>query len=242
MTAQQLSRHSSWRVRLMRGLTYALALTPVITDWLETGHLPAVPRDYITEVVVGIVIAVFVAVAHRNADRLRAIAEYDSLTGLYNRRRFADDLQYAVDTAHRLESDLSLVYIDIDAFKTINDTFGHGMGDAALRATARFLRKAARRRLDTCYRIGGDEFALLLVGDDPDGAREVLHHVHQNRCVARWNSRQCEVRLSCGMVQLTPGETAEDFLRRADAHMYRAKRERKPITAESSHRTYASVT
>ena len=237
----RLNRFAPWRMRLTRALTYSLALTPLVTDWLETGHMPAAPREYITEIVVGVVIAAFVAAAHRNTDRLRAMAEYDSLSGLYNRRKFTEDLHYAVETAHRLRGSLSLVYIDVDAFKAINDSFGHGMGDAALRAVAQFLRKAARRRLDTCYRVGGDEFALLLIGDDPEGTEEVLQHVHASLCIAHWNSKQCEIKLSCGSVQLIESETADEFLRRADAHMYRAKRERRPV-APSRQRTYASVT
>lgn len=202
---------------------YALALAPAVTDWLETGHLPTRPREYITEIVIGTVIALFVAAVQRQTNRLRTIAEYDSLTGLCNRRKFTEDLHHAVETAHRLGTPLSLAYIDVDAFKTINDEFGHGMGDAALQAVAQLLHKAARRRLDACYRIGGDEFALLLIGDGPEGTNEVLQHVHRYPCIARWNTRECAVKLSCGSVQLTEGETADSFLRRADANMYRAK-------------------
>jgi diguanylate cyclase (GGDEF)-like protein len=217
--------------RIVRALAYTLALIPTLTDWLETGHLPATPREYITEIVLGIVIALFIAAARRQTARLRMMAEFDSLTGLGNRRKFTQDLRQAVETAHRLGTSLALAYIDLDAFKTINDTFGHGMGDAALQAVARLLRKAARRQLDSCYRIGGDEFALLLIGDGPAGAHEVLQHVHQLRCVAHWNARQCEIKLSCGSVQLLEDESAENFLRRADANMYGAKRARKASSA-----------
>lgn len=217
--------------RLTRLLAYALALTPALTDWLETGRVPTTARDYITEIVVGAVIATFVAVLFRNTDRLRTIAEIDVLTGLHNRRKFTDDLRLAVETARRLDAHLSLVYIDVDAFKTINDTFGHAMGDAALVAVARLLREAARRRLDACYRIGGDEFALLLMGDSPAGTNEVLQHLYQQRCIAYSHARRCEVELSCGSVHWQPDETAEDFLRRADANMYRAKRARRARAA-----------
>lgn len=227
-----------WSRRVARVLVYALALTPAITDWLETGRLPANPREYITEIVVGAVIALFVFATQRQTRRLRAIAEYDALTGLYNRRRFAADLKRAVATAHRLGSPLSLIYIDVDRFKTINDTFGHGMGDAALVSVARLLRGAARRQLDTYYRIGGDEFALLLIGDGPAGTNEVLQHIYQRRCLARWNSRECEVVLSCGAVQLRAHEGADSFLRRADANMYRRKRARQATrTADFSEYT-----
>jgi diguanylate cyclase (GGDEF)-like protein len=220
-----------WSGRLTRILAYGLALAPVLTDWLETGHLPTHPRDYITEIVVGAIIALCIAAIHRNTDRLRAIAEVDVLTGLGNRRKFTEDLRQAVETAHRLEAPLSLVYIDVDAFKAINDSFGHGMGDTALVAVARLLQEAARRRLDACYRIGGDEFALLLIGDGPAGTNEVLQHIYRHRCRAQWNAAQCAVELSCGAVQLQENETAEAFLRRADANMYRAKRARSPLGA-----------
>lgn len=218
------------RGRLLHMLAYGLALMPAITDWLETGRLPTAPREYITEIVLGIVIVLFIAAAHRQANRLRTLAEFDSLTGLGNRRKFTQDLQRAVETSHRLGTPLSLAYIDIDAFKTINDTFGHGMGDAALQAAARLLPQVARRRLDSCYRIGGDEFALLLIGDGPAGAQEVLEHVHGLHCVAHANGKRCEIKLSCGSVQLLQHESADNFLRRADANMYCSKRARRPAT------------
>lgn len=217
--------------RLNRIFAYGLALAPVLTDWLETGRLPTRPRDYITEIIVGVIIALCIAAIHRNTDRLRAVADYDALTGLGNRRKFSEDLRLAVETAHRLQAPLSLVYIDVDAFKAINDGFGHGMGDAALVAVARLLQDAARRQLDACYRIGGDEFALLLIGDGPAGANEVLQHIYRHPCRAQWNAAQCGVGLSCGAVQLQERETADAFLRRADANMYRAKRARKPVDA-----------
>jgi diguanylate cyclase len=93
--------------------------------------------------------------------RVREQAHTDELTGLANRRAFVEIGTAATDQARRYHRPLALLMMDIDHFKRINDTFGHALGDAALRAAAGTLRQAARRA-DTAGRLGGEEFALLM--------------------------------------------------------------------------------
>ena len=96
-------------------------------------------------------------------ERLAYLAQYDSLTGLANRALFQDRLQQSVARAERSGGLLALVFIDLDRFKAVNDTFGHDCGDALLREVAARI-KGRVRESDTVARLGGDEFAIILEG------------------------------------------------------------------------------
>lgn len=203
--------------------SYLLVLAPVVTDWLETGHLPHRPREFITEIVIGTLILAGVLKIHRDLSRLKRMAETDPLTGLYNRRRFMLDLEHEAALAQRLDSPLTLLYIDVDHFKAVNDRHGHHEGDRVLRAVAGALRRCARRRIDTCYRLGGDEFALLLSGVDADGATAMIRRIHHSAQSAKSLLHQHGVSLSFGSAQLLRGEKTQAFLCRADRQMYASR-------------------
>ena len=96
-------------------------------------------------------------------ERIRHLAYYDSLTDLPNRTLFQNRLEMAVANAHRVGAPLSVLIMDLDGFKDINDTMGHLMGDAVLREIGRRL-QAAVRESDTVARLGGDEFAVMRPG------------------------------------------------------------------------------
>jgi diguanylate cyclase (GGDEF)-like protein len=108
------------------------------------------------------------AVRNRHG-RLRAQATLDPLTGIGNRRAYEERLAAATAHAERQNEPLSLVLIDLDGFKQLNDSHGHPAGDAELQAVARLLVTRARRQ-DEVFRLGGDEFALLLPGTPAAGA------------------------------------------------------------------------
>lgn len=197
---------------------YLVALVPVATDWVDTGHFPLHPREVVTEVIVGLILAAFVHALYRDADRYRALSETDPLTGLPNRRRFEDDLAREVRRAG--EAPLAVAFADVDAFKEINDTHGHEAGDEVLRAVGRALR-ASLRSGDGAYRIGGDEFAVILPGAAAADARVVLSDALSDRDggpLARLG-----VTLSIGIEERRAGESARALLRRSDAAMYEAK-------------------
>jgi diguanylate cyclase (GGDEF)-like protein len=203
---------------------YLLVLAPVATDWMETGRLPVRPREFITDLVLGVIITVCVTIIYRDLRRLRELAQTDPLTGLYNRRKFMLDVEREVALSHRLATELALIYIDVDDFKTVNDEYGHHEGDAVLNEVASILRTSAQRQVDGCYRLGGDEFALLLAGVDAEGATAVMLHVgnaYHNKpaLLARYG-----LDLSYGTTQLQANENAESFIRRADHLMYQSKR------------------
>jgi diguanylate cyclase (GGDEF)-like protein len=158
-------------------------------------------------------------------DRLRHEALHDSLTGLPNRVLFHDRLLAAAAAARRSGHTISVLLLDLDRFKPVNDTFGHGYGDEVLRDLAQSV-ACVLRESDTVARIGGDEFAVLLAETDPPGALQVaeklIQAITQPRTIA---GRSISVGTSIG-ISLYP-DHADDvdlLLQQADAAMYDAKR------------------
>jgi len=97
-------------------------------------------------------------------ERKRKLAMIDSLTGMYNRRYFLRRFSRDIKHSQRFEGDVSLLMLDVDRFKRINDTYGHGVGDMVLRTLARQIAKCLQRATDWCARLGGEEFAIVLPG------------------------------------------------------------------------------
>jgi diguanylate cyclase (GGDEF)-like protein/PAS domain S-box-containing protein len=154
-------------------------------------------------------------------------ATHDALTGLVNRREFERRLQEAVDIAHRGDGAHVLCYLDLDRFKTINDTSGHLAGDAMLREAAKILRDAVRDS-DTVARVGGDEFGMLLVGCPLEKARQiaddVCREVNEFRFV--WKDKIFNVGASIGLVEIARDSgSMEELLAAADSACYVAKRQ-----------------
>jgi two-component system cell cycle response regulator len=144
-------------------------------------------------------------------------AETDGLTGLLNRRAFDERFKQAfLHTMRQKNSPLSLLFLDLDHFKKINDEFGHQVGDEHLNRTADILRKIIREDVDLAFRFGGDEFAVVLFADYPlacDKARQVL--------------KSLENKISIGIATLNQDSrsdlTVEEFIRHADTALYEAK-------------------
>jgi diguanylate cyclase (GGDEF)-like protein/PAS domain S-box-containing protein len=154
-------------------------------------------------------------------------ATHDALTGLVNRREFERRLQESVDTAHRGDGDHVLCYLDLDRFKTINDTSGHVAGDAMLRDCAKILRDAVRDS-DTVARVGGDEFGMLLVGCPLEKARQIADDVCRavNDFRFVWKDKIFNVGVSIGLVEIARDSgTMEESLAAADSACYVAKRQ-----------------
>lgn len=139
----------------------------------------------------------------------------DPLTGLYNRRFFEEALIRQTETARRYGRALSLVLLDLDHFKQINDTQGHPVGDAVLRETARRL-QAVARKADVLCRIGGDEFAAILPETELAGARTLLQRFFREMEKAE------PIRVSGGAATLSE----EPLFSAADAALRDAKQQR----------------
>jgi diguanylate cyclase (GGDEF)-like protein len=148
------------------------------------------------------------------------MATRDPLTGAYNRRAFFEDATEAWQEATR-ECPLSVILLDIDRFKAINDHYGHGIGDDVLRAVAR----EAAQDGTVVGRLGGDEFAILLRASALSGAVEAAEDLRRRLAQLRIRSEDGMVRLTCslGTGELEPGDSIDDLMKRADLALYRAK-------------------
>jgi diguanylate cyclase (GGDEF)-like protein/PAS domain S-box-containing protein len=178
-------------------------------------------------------------------DQLAQMALLDGLTGIGNRRAFDQTLETETRRAARMGIPLSLLLLDVDHFKLLNDKYGHRVGDDCLRAIAESLRDALKRAGDSVTRYGGEEFAVLLPDTPLDGAEEVArqlcHTVANLRIPHRGNPTAGSiVTVSCGVstaVALTEETEAvrEGLLLAADAALYRAKSEgrNRVVTAPS---------
>jgi diguanylate cyclase (GGDEF)-like protein/PAS domain S-box-containing protein len=154
-------------------------------------------------------------------------ASHDPLTGLVNRREFERRLQEAMDSAQTGNVGHALCFLDLDRFKTVNDTCGHTAGDNMLREVATLIKEAVRDS-DTAGRLGGDEFALLLVGCPLDKARQiaddVVRSVNDYRFV--WKDKIFNIGVSIGLVEIGRGGGAlEDIMNAADSACYVAKKQ-----------------
>jgi diguanylate cyclase (GGDEF)-like protein/PAS domain S-box-containing protein len=154
-------------------------------------------------------------------------ASHDALTGLVNRREFERRLREAMDAAQAGDVAHALCYLDLDRFKVVNDTCGHTAGDNMLREVATIIKDAVRDS-DTAGRIGGDEFALLLVGCPLEKARQiaddVVRAVNDYRFV--WKDKIFNIGVSIGLVEIgRGGGSIEDLMNSADSACYVAKKQ-----------------
>jgi diguanylate cyclase (GGDEF)-like protein len=148
----------------------------------------------------------------------------DSLTGLSTRAYLEDDLPRLVEECRRAARPLSAVFVDVDHFKSINDRFGHAMGDDVLRQLSRILAYSVRAR-EACVRYGGDEVVVVLDGSNENQAVVVADRLRQLVESHRWSTltEGLAVTVSCGVAEWQPGEDARHWLDRADRAVYVAK-------------------
>ena len=151
-------------------------------------------------------------------------AETDALTGQPNRRALDELLKQQLGVARATGRSFSVLLLDIDHFKLVNDTHGHGAGDDVLRAFAQRVREHLRQG-DTCARYGGEEFVVVLPGTTLVSALEVAERLRQGVADASLISMPLvRATVSIGAAQYLPGETVEQLLERADTAVYAAKR------------------
>jgi diguanylate cyclase len=151
----------------------------------------------------------------------RRMADLDALTGLHNRRYFHEILAREVTRAHRYDRRLSLVLVDLDDFKAINDRIGHLAGDSVLaEASERML--SVVRGSDVPCRVGGDEFAVILPESGLDQADQLYRRI-QTAVSSKPIGHVARLNLSAGVAELTPGDDANTLFERADEALYRAK-------------------
>jgi diguanylate cyclase len=169
----------------------------------------------------------------------REEATTDSLTGLANRRGFEQVLVQEIETAANRETPLSLLMIDIDHFKAINDNFGHLAGDSVLKIIANTIRDYTKRR-DSVFRYGGEEFVVILPETPLEGAVIVGEKIRKFLESMNWKNKASgasmgTITLSVGAAIYRPGESADTFFQRADQSLYYSKNNgRNRVTPETS--------
>ncbi|MBR0568738.1 GGDEF domain-containing protein [Azoarcus sp. L1K30] len=164
----------------------------------------------------------------RTGEVLRALAMSDSLTGVNNRRAFFQRLRTMAASAHRNGYPLSVLSIDLDYFKQINDSHGHAAGDAVLINFARRC-EASVREVDVIGRIGGEEFAVAMNGADANEAARVAERLRAEiaalpLAILERPRALISTTISIGLATMYPGESLDNLMARADAALYRAKR------------------
>lgn len=156
----------------------------------------------------------------------KKLARTGHLTGLLNRRGLELEAKSVIAQADRSKTPLSVLFIDLDFFKKINDTYGHEIGDDLLKEFARFL-KGAVRQSDIVARPGGDEFVVILPATNPDGARLVAKKIRKELSERRFTCKGISVSISVGAASTSEGcDTFSCLKKKADERMYRAKKNR----------------
>ena len=178
----------------------------------------------------------------RLEEQLTHQAFHDPLTGLANRALFRDRVSHALALAQRQSNPITVLFMDLDDFKRVNDSLGHAEGDRLLIAAAeRFL--SCARAADTVARLGGDEFAILLEHSaGPEGRGELLERLATAMSHPfTLSGNQVQVSASIGVATAGAGDSADDLLRNADVAMYAAKRRGKGRSETYESRMYADV-
>jgi diguanylate cyclase (GGDEF)-like protein len=163
----------------------------------------------------------------RNAiwyQRALQASQRDSLTGAYNRAAMDNTLLREIELAHRNDSNLSLVVLDLDHFKSINDNYGHCAGDSILKTVVTCITSMLRKS-DMLFRYGGEEFVLLLSGTNEEGAVQVAERVRQAIEFHNFHHEQTTIPVtaSLGVTHLSKAVDANQLFDQADAAMYEAK-------------------
>ncbi|MDI6618871.1 MAG: EAL domain-containing protein [Clostridiales bacterium] len=191
--------------------------------WLKTDKVPYIDEDGVASGVIGF--SVDITERRDLGDKVNYMAYYDLVTGLPNRALFKDRLSVAITHARRNKLKIAVMFLDVDNFKSINDTKGHAVGDKFLCNIAKTLESCLREE-DTIARFGGDEFVMLIHNiKDPSDVQNVAARIN-SRCRQPWilDDGKFYATISIG-VAIFPkdGEDTETLLKNADAAMYRAK-------------------
>jgi diguanylate cyclase (GGDEF)-like protein len=216
----------SWRAGRRNGLVIAAVGAVAWLAATGSAGAPIAPLVWNTAVRLGLysVLGYLAATLRSSLERERVVSRTDFVTGAANRRAFEELLERELARSTRSGRPLSVVYLDLDRFKRVNDEMGHEAGDRLLRSVADALRRNCRTQ-DVVARLGGDEFAVLLTEAGEEAARRCAPRMlaHLDR-VAREN--KWPVTASFGVVTAVPPvPTVEDLLAAADHLMYSAKRD-----------------
>ncbi|MEM7408437.1 MAG: GGDEF domain-containing protein [Pseudomonadota bacterium] len=198
--------------------------TPIGTLWFTRGTpFSETDTEILETLISNLVYPLRNALAYRDMENAAA---RDALTGLFNRGSMVRSLTREVQLAQRHNVPLSIIILDIDHFKSVNDTFGHVVGDAVLIDISERLMDRVRNS-DIVFRYGGEEFVVLLSATDLEGAKllagRLRTRVEEEPVKIKKMQLSVPVTISAGVAELAAGETMDALLSRADTALYRAK-------------------
>jgi diguanylate cyclase (GGDEF)-like protein/PAS domain S-box-containing protein len=165
--------------------------------------------------------------------RLRELSNRDALTGLHNQRFFQERLAQEARRARRMRGKLSLMMMDLDGFKQVNDTHGHVEGDRILRAFAAAVDGAIRKEVDCAFRFGGDEFVVLMPGLPASKAEKIARRIMSSAQAVIKKSR---IGCSWGVATLPASGALRHFVAQADRRMYAMKKYNSRRNGANTHR------
>jgi diguanylate cyclase (GGDEF)-like protein len=191
---------------------------PILTHFLQNGDQVKI-GDTIFKYIIGS------DVESAYHEELYQMTIKDGLTGIYNKRFFLDALDKEISRAQRYDRDLSMLMLDLDHFKNINDTYGHLAGDYVLQVVARLIHTRARREEVFC-RYGGEEFAILLPETANAGALKLAEQIRKlvGSHTFIFEGEEINLTVSIGVSSTLSGDlSVDEFIRMADGQLYKAK-------------------
>ena len=209
----------------------SLLLIPLVTKGIKWGlveiHLPTEKPPEMEIFYNYRIVAQGILRLLENNATLEKMVAIDRLTQIYNRNHYEQQLPLEIERANRNKMRLAFLMIDIDDFKSINDTFGHDIGDQVLRDVAQEI-KNHLRKIDYLFRFGGEEFVALLPGAEKESAMRTAERIRDvvARTVKAADSRYITISIG-GSIYPDDAKDEEELFRRADRALYRAKREGK---------------
>lgn len=222
----------------------SIAIAPVLIDGEIVGSLnqwdvspsrfePNMDTSFLEQLTMKISLCLSNVSAH---EKLHFFAYHDPLTGLLNRRAFEGALQREFSRSKRHGSALSMIYLDLDSFKQINDIYGHDIGDIALMHVANAL-VAHSREEDIVSRLAGDEFAILLPETQKNEADAIMMRIEQylNKYPVEFRGKALTVSISFGVSSSDDSHilTHDNLVKKADERLYEVKKKRKKIINET---------
>jgi diguanylate cyclase (GGDEF)-like protein len=218
----------------------SLAIMPLVLDGNVIGSLnlgdfsgfrfqPSMDTFFLSQISVKISICLSNVIAR---EKLNYLATRDSLTGLFNRKEMKNILERELSRADRYDNPLSLLFIDCDDFKMVNDSYGHSCGDALLKYMADQIIGIIRRD-DTASRLGGDEFVIILPNQTLKEASKVVERLNSffNKNPLKYQDAKIPVSFSCGIASTEDPElkTPAALLNKADERLYENKKQKAKI-------------
>ena len=197
---------------------FLLVLTPAAWAGLSGASLI---MFLCSQLFIGVTAGVFNWVVFTQEHKLQQVAVRDPLTQAYNRRTMMERLDQTIQLNHRYDTMASLILLDIDHFKLVNDQLGHNVGDSVLKEVVRLLQERLRRT-DVLFRYGGEEFIVLLNATEAVVALQLAQQCCRLIREARILPKRV-LTVSCGVAEIMPGEPALEWLERCDQALYRAK-------------------